>query len=47
MTDKRDDVAEAKRVAEAIDEIGVDRLSGILTDAFAELLEKQQDDDEA
>ena len=46
MTNKQDDAAEAKRVAEAIDEIGVDRLTGILTDVFAEQIE-DQDDDEA
>jgi len=45
MTEKRDDVAEAKRVAEVIDEVGVDRLSEILTDVFAEQIEEQSDDE--
>jgi len=45
MTDKQDDTAEAKRVAEAIDEIGVDCLSEILTDVFAEQIEEQSDDE--
>ena len=46
MTGKQDDTAEAKRVAEAIDEIGVDRLTGILTAVFAGQI-AEQDDDEA
>ena len=45
MTEKRADVEEAKRVAEAIDEIGVNRLSEILTDVFAEQIEEQGDDE--
>ncbi|WP_167599514.1 hypothetical protein [Halorussus marinus] len=45
MSDEQDNPGDAERVAEAIDEIGVERLSDILTDVFSEAVKAERADD--
>jgi len=43
MTDEQDDVQAAKRVVDAIDEIGAKRLADVLTGAVSDAMESEQE----
>ena len=45
MSDEQDGAEEAKQVAEAIDEIGSERLSDILTGVFSEAVKAEREDE--
>lgn len=45
MSDNKDGVKEAKQAAEAIDEIGAERLSNVLTGVFSEAVKAEQRDE--